>query len=127
MRPVLLAVAALSACGGSPPCTFPGSSTSPSGVLSEADTCGYWSVAVDTSSPDDGHIYLDLHVSRELPDCALSLGDGIDVPNDPIYTNLSTDGPKYTYDFVGQSAIALTTADISCDEGTEWHAEMDVE
>ncbi|MSP54152.1 MAG: hypothetical protein EXR69_00870 [Myxococcales bacterium] len=121
VAPALAGALAVSACAPPEACDFPTEASAAGGVITEADACGYWSLAVG------GHLYLDLHVSRELPDCALSLGDGVEVPNDPIYSALTTDSSKYTYDFVGQTAIEETSVDIACDEGTEWHALIRVE
>ncbi len=90
-------------------------------MLEETDTCGFWSVAVGD------HLVLDLHVQRELPDCALSLGPSLSNPNEPIYTNLTGDGYKYTYDIVADAVEAESTVDIACDEGTEWHALVTIE
>lgn len=116
-----LALTALTGCGSPNPCSFPADPATADGVITETDTCGFWDLAVD------GHLYLDLHVTRELPDCALSLGEGIEVPNDPIYSALETDSAKYTYDFLGTVATDESAIDIACDEGTEWHALVRVE
>lgn len=91
------------------------------GVLTEVDTCGFWSM------PLDSHLFLDLHIRSELPDCLLSLGPSLSSPNDPIYTNLTGDGPKYTYDIIADAASEETTIGIACDEGTEWEALVRVE
>lgn len=120
-RPLLACILVMPACATPDACDFPTEAIAADGVITEADTCGFWSVDVG------GHLYLDLHVTRELPDCALSLGYGVEVPNDPIYSALDTDSAKYTYDFVGQTAIEETSVDIACDEGTEWHALLRVE
>lgn len=113
--------AALAGCASPGPCDFPADASVPATVLEETDTCGFWSIAAGD------HLILDLHVQRELPDCALSLGPNLSNPNDPIYTNLTGDGPKYTYDIVADAAVEETTVDIACDEATQWHALVTVE
>jgi hypothetical protein len=120
-RLVWLALLPLYACAESGPCTFPDSAVATGGVLGNEDSCRFWTVPVGE------HLYLDLHVTRELPDCAIAVGDALSVPNDPIYSNLATDGPKYTYDVVADSVVAETNIDITCDEATEWHALVAVE
>lgn len=117
----LSAFAALVGCASPGPCDFPADASVPADVLGDADTCGFWSIAAGD------HLILDLHVQRELPDCALSLGPNLSNPNDPIYTNLTGDGPKYTYDIVADAAVEETTVDIACDEATQWHALVTVE
>ncbi len=112
----MIALLALLGCGAPGACDFPADPATPDTVIDETDTCGSWAMAVGD------HLVVDLHVLRELPDCALSLGDGLSVPNDPIYTNLTDEGPKYTYDLVAEAAADDATVDITCDEGTEWHA-----
>lgn len=114
-------LAALAGCASPGPCDFPADASVPATVLEETDTCGFWSIATGA------HLILDLHVQRELPDCALSLGPSLSNPNDPIYTNLTGDGPKYTYDIVADGAVEETTVDIACDEATQWHALVTVE
>ncbi len=123
MKPalLLLCILQLVACSDPGPCAFPDSAVATDGVLGNEDTCGFWQVPVGE------HLYLDLHVTRELPDCAAAVGDGLSLPNDPIYSNLATDGAKYTYDIVADSAVAETNIDITCDEATEWHALVAVE
>jgi hypothetical protein len=118
---LFFAILPLVACSEPGPCTFPDPAVETGGVLGNEDTCGFWQVPVGE------HLYLDLHVTRELPDCAAAVGDGLSLPNDPIYTNLAPDGPKYTYDIVADSAVAETNIDITCDEATEWHALVTVE
>ena len=118
---LFLAILPLVACSEPGPCAFPDSAVATGGVIENEDSCGFWLV------PVGDHLYVDLHVTRELPDCAIAVGSGLSIPNDPIYSNLGTDGAKYTYDIVADSAVAETNIDITCDEATEWHALVTVE
>lgn len=123
MKAVLLAAAALAAgCAADPAaCAYPDAPTALSGVLGNGDTCGYWSLA------EGAHLYLDLHVTTELPTCLAESGPELSTPNEPIYTNLADDGPKYTYDIVAIAPADAAAFDVTCDEGTAWHALVAVE
>lgn len=124
---LLCTFAALAGCASPGPCDFPADASVPATVLEETDTCGFWLLAAPSPPDGGGHLILGLHVQRELPNCALSLGPSLSNPNDPIYTNLAGEGPKYTYDIVADGAVEETTVDIACDEATEWHALVTVE
>lgn len=123
MRAGLLALAALAAgCAADPAaCDYPDAPTAVDGVLGNADACGYWSLA------EGARLYLDLHVTTELPTCVAEVGAGLGIPNEPIYTNLADDGPKYTYDIVAIAPTDAAAVDVTCDEGTAWHAQVAVE
>lgn len=117
----LLALLAGGCAADAGPCAFPDAASDPGGVVSNTDACGFWALAVGD------HLYLDLHVTTELPTCVAQVGDGLSIPNDPIYTNMADDGPKYTYDIVADAPTDAAAVDITCDEGTSWHAQVAVQ
>ncbi len=91
-------------------------------TLSNVDTCGYWWLSVGE------HIYINVAVSTEDDDCAASVGTGLIVPYTPTYSNMGTDGPKWTFDIEAQSETdgQPATVEVTCDDKTTWHARVDV-
>ena len=101
---------------------YPTDPTPPPGVLGSADTCGYWSLAVGE------HLYTSVGVTEAQSPCSAALGDGIVLNADPIYSAMSDDVPKWTFDVVGESSTGTGYAgvEIACDDGTEWSARIQV-
>lgn len=91
------------------------------GVIDNDEDCGQWTL------PIGEHLYVNVYVSEELSPCEAEHAAEIGLPYDPIYTNLETDGPKWTFDFVGNEVVSDSAIDVSCDDGTEWHARVSVE
>lgn len=89
-------------------------------VVDTDDDCGTWTLAVDD------HLVVNVYLSEAEVPCTDSFGAGLERPHEPAYTNLTTDGPKWTYDFVGAEAAEGVEVAIVCDDGTEWQARVDV-
>jgi hypothetical protein len=64
------------------------------------------------------HAYLSVFVSADAQ-CEGATDGAVSMPYLPIYTNMSNDEPKWTFDVLGDSAGegALT---VTCDDGTTW-------
>lgn len=102
-------------------CAWPDAPVAPEGVLENADTCGYWSIAVD------GHLYVNVGLVAPDQDCSAAMDEAVALNSSPIYSNLNTDGPKWTFDVLGVSATeSFASFDVSCDEGTRWAARIAV-
>lgn len=101
---------------------YPSTATEPPGVLGSTDTCGYWVIAVDD------HLYANVEVTEAQSPCTSALGDGIVLNSDPIYSALSNDVSKWTFDVVGAAATGTDYAgfEVACDDGTEWSARIQV-
>ena len=115
MRFVLLI--ALASCA---PCDFPANPAAPPNVLGASDDCGFWTVAVDT------HLVLGLPVEEATTTCSVDVDDGVRLNADPIFTNFEPDGPRWTFDTVGNAPSEHGTVDIECDDNSEWHAIVQV-
>lgn len=96
------------------------SPSTPDTVLDNSGSCGWWTVVVGE--------YLVVSVEMIEPDhsCEATIGEGLDMPYEPSYANFSDDVPKMTFQVFGESPVSGTTLDISCTEGTEWSALVDV-
>lgn len=103
-------------------CAWPDAASAPAGVLeSAADDCGWWSLAVGE------HLYVNVAVTEADAPCGPPEMDAVLAENaGAIYSNLSGQGPKWTYDLVGVSAGETTVA-IHCDDGTQFSARVTVE
>ncbi len=117
MKHAVLLLVAFTGCA---PCDFPKEATPLPGVLSAADDCGYWTVSVGD------HLVVGLPVETEAAVCAVEVDDGVSLNADPIFTNFAPDGPRWTVDAVGNSVTERGTVDIDCDDGSEWHALVQV-
>ncbi|MSQ03159.1 MAG: hypothetical protein EXR71_14930 [Myxococcales bacterium] len=103
------------------PCPVWADEAAADGVLDNAHDCGTWTLAVDE------HLYVNVYIDEIEAPCADVIDDGVDRPHEPTYTNMSNDAPKWTYDFVGVSAVDVAEVTITCEEGTEWHARVHVQ
>jgi hypothetical protein len=112
----------LLACASDPKegaCTeFATDPAAPDGVLTNDDDCGTWSLAVDDQ------LVVSVYVTVEQATCEAEMGDGLDLPYEPIYTNLSDDGAKVTFQFKATAAAQDSSIAITCDEGTTWNAHL---
>jgi hypothetical protein len=122
---VLLAL--LIACAGeeepSGCADWPSDPVAPDGVLRADEDCGFWTIAVDE------HLYVDLVITVPLAECPSTLGDGIELFSTPIYSAMSNDEPKLTFDVVGAAPTGSEYAlfDVLCEEGSRFSARIDVE
>jgi hypothetical protein len=98
---------------------WPDAASAPDGVVE--DSCGWWQIAVGD------HLYVNVYLAEADATCSDALGDGLVLNSDPIYTNMSDDAPKFTYDIVGDAAGTALGVDITCDDGTRWGAQVDVQ
>ena len=103
------------ACAG-----MPDSASTPPTVLGNEHDCGYWTVALDAQ------LYVSIVVEEVESPCASDPGEGLEQLYDPIYSNMNNDAPKWTFQILGTSVIEGTTLSVTCDEGTTWHAKVDV-
>lgn len=107
----------VAACGGrgeEEGCAdFPGEATAPTGTLGGINDCGHWSLAVGA------HVYLNVEVTAPDMDCSGTTSGAVFLPYDPIYSNLSDDAAKWTFDIEGGEA-GEGTLDVTCEEGTRW-------
>ena len=121
----LLPVLLLAACAGETPICedFPSSPQPWSGVLSNAESCGFYGLAIDE------HMVVSTYVTEEQSPCVSELGPSVELNADPVYSNLSDDGAKYTWDVVGveptEGDFDLVT--FTCEDGTAWQARVRVE
>jgi len=101
---------------------FPADAVAPDGVLGGDDDCGYWQIAVDE------HLYVSVPVTGVDELCSWTVGDGIELPYDPIFTSMENDIPKQTFDVLGMSSTGSGYAgfDVSCDAGSGWSARIQV-
>lgn len=89
-------------------------------VLSGQQDCGYWVV------PEGESVLLNLLVNEELPACDPVISGPLEMPYDPIYSNLGDDGPKYTFQ-LETTGTGEAELEIECDEGSEWWGRFRVE
>ena len=103
-------------------CSWPDAAVAPDGVLeSAADDCGWWALAVGD------HLYVNVAVGEADATCDPPEMDAVLTENaGAIYSNLSGQGPKWTYDLVG-AAAGETTVAITCSDGSGFSAKVTVE
>ena len=119
---VLLLLAACAGDDASDCAAWPDEAVAADGVLGNADTCGYWRLGVGE------HLYVNVSVTVAESPCTASMEPAIGLNADPIYTNLSNDGPKWTFDVVGLSATdGYAGLQVECGEGTTFAARVVVE
>ncbi len=122
MSPLRLAlVLLLPACAPSEEeegCDWPDSPVAPDGTVQ--DSCGWYTLAVG------GHLYANVYVTEPESPCTAALGDGLSA-RDPIYSAMSDDAPKWTFDVVAQVPGTEQPVDVTCEDGTTWQAKVDVE
>lgn len=120
---LLLLSFACASLSTSPCADWPSDPVEADGVLENADSCGFWLLPVGE------HLYVNVGITAEESTCAATMEPYVELNADPIYSNMSNEGPKWTFDFVGMkpSGAEATGIDVSCDEGTEWAARVVVE
>lgn len=114
-------LAPLVACGPEPKpegCVWPEEPTAPTGVVTES--CGWYLLEVGD------RLYVNVYVTEPESPCDAELGVGLGLPNDPIYSHLSNDDPKWTFDIHAQVPGAELGVDITCEDGTAIEALVDV-
>lgn len=99
---------------------FPDAPTVADGTLDNGDSCGWWEVPVGDQ--------LIVNVFMEEPDheCDGDMGDGLELVASPMYSNMSNDGPKMTFQMEGVAAVTAFDLVLTCTEGTTWAALVDV-
>lgn len=102
---------------------FPAEPTAPEGVLGPEDSCGFWALALGE------HLYADVVVTEPLAECDATLGAGLELFSSPIYSAMSNDEPKWTFDVVGVAATEAAGAELSvrCADGSGFEALVRVE
>jgi len=99
-------------------CVFPETPTAPTGVVDES--CGWYLLSVGE------HLYVNVYVAQ-LATCAVdAAGSGIEV-NEPIYSDMEGDRPKWTFDALAQVPGNEYPLTIACDDGTTYELLVDVE
>ncbi|MDP2315589.1 MAG: hypothetical protein Q8P41_22005 [Pseudomonadota bacterium] len=99
-------------------CSFPDAAVAPDGVVE--DSCGWYALAVGE------HLYANVYVAEPSSPCSVALGEGLSA-RDPIYSAMSDDAPKWTYDVTAEAAGVEQIVDVTCEDGTRWQARVDVE
>lgn len=89
------------------------------GVVEES--CGWYTLAVGE------RLYANVYVTEPEARCDETIGEGVALTNEPIYSAMSNDAPKWTYDLTAESAAEGVLVDITCEEGTRFQVKMDVE
>jgi hypothetical protein len=118
MRNLLaIGLLAIASCA---PCSFPKDAVAPPNVLGIQDDCGYWAIAVDD------HLVLGLAVESDATTCHVEVDDGVRLNSEPIFTNFGEDGPRFTFDLVGNAPTERGSVEIECDDGTRWQALVEV-
>ena len=101
-------------------CTsWPDAAVPPDGVTEES--CGWYALSVG------GHLYANVYVTDPDAGCDAVLADGLALNAEPIFSNMSDDAAKWTYDIVATSAGNSLHADVTCSDGTRFEARVDVE
>ena len=121
-----LAVLVLAGCGGGgrpPECDFSNMPLHPDGPAEQIDDCRAFVIGVGE------HLYVNMTVTGSEAVCTETLGEGLALNAEPIYSEFGEDGPRFTYDIVGEAATGGDRAlvDIECDDGSYWRAEVVVE
>lgn len=99
---------------------MPASATPAPTILYNADDCGYWSVVVGEQ------LVLDISITEvEIP-CELVADTGLKLLYEPAYSNMGLTDPKWTFQVLAESEAAEIDLVITCEEGTEWNARVDV-
>jgi hypothetical protein len=99
---------------------FPTSATEAPTVLENDDSCGHWSV------PLGDQLVVSLIITEPEAPCELASDEGLTLLYDPIYTNMSNDSPKWTFQVGADVEAEGVPLEISCEEGTTWAALVDV-
>ena len=83
------------------------------GTLNLDDSCQVWEMDIGA------HAYINVHVSSENTDCDPELAGHLSIPYDPTYSNMGEEGPKWTFDILGE-AQGEGAVRIACQDGTVW-------
>lgn len=84
------------------------------GVLNGDDSCQIWEISVGA------HAYISLQVSSEETSCESDVDVNVSIPYAPTYSNMGNEGPKWTFDVMGES-VGEGHVHISCQDGTVWN------
>lgn len=91
------------------------------GVLDSADSCGFWLV------PVADHLYVNVAVTEAGADCSAAMGAEVALFAEPIFTDMSNEPAKWTFDVVGVSPTGdFASVDVTCSEGSSWAARISV-
>jgi hypothetical protein len=115
-----LAAAALSSCKPEEKpegCVWPEEPTPPTSTVTES--CGWYLLDVGD------HLYINVYVTEPESPCEADWEPGLEVP-DPIYSDLSNDDPKWTFDIRAQVPGSELDVSIVCEDGTEIEVRVDV-
>lgn len=105
----------LLACADST-CDWPDAAAVPDGPVE--DSCGWWEVAVGE------HLYANVYLSEPESPCSDTLDPSLHLNSDPIYSAMSGDSAKWTYDVVVDAAGSEMEVTVTCDDGTAWYARV---
>jgi hypothetical protein len=96
---------------------------SPTEVLGNNEDCGHWNVA-----PGD-EVVLSIYLTEPESKCTVLADESLTMPyGEGIYTNLSDDGPKYTFQvIVADNAAGELEWWLACADGTTWAGQFSVE
>lgn len=89
-------------------------------ILYNADDCGYWSVVVGEQ------LVLDISITEVEVPCELVTEAGLELMYEPAYSNMSLTDPKWTFQVLAESEATSVDLAVTCEEGTEWNARVDV-
>ena len=82
-------------------------------TLDSEDSCQRWELGVGA------HAYINVSVQSENTECQSNVAPPLSIPYEPTYSNLGSEGPKWTYDILGESE-GEGAAVIECQDGTVW-------
>lgn len=102
---------------------MPDSASAPPAVLRNEDDCGYWTLAAYDDT-DRAQLVVSIVVDEAEAPCTSEAGAGLELLYDPLYANM--DEPKWTFQIAGREVADAIPLSITCDEGTTWHAKVDV-
>lgn len=99
---------------------LPAAATAPPTVLGNSDDCGRWIVAVGEQ------LVVSVVVTEPEATCEMETDAGLTLLYDPIYTAMSNDEPKWTFQVKADAEVDGAWISVTCEDGTTWSAVVDV-
>lgn len=99
---------------------FPDAPTPADGTLHNADGCGWWELPVGEQ------LIVSVVMTEPDHECEGEMGDGLALVASPMYSNMSNDEPKMTFQMEGVAPVTAFELYLTCTEGTEWLSKVDV-
>lgn len=99
---------------------LPDSGSTPPTVLGNSDACGRWIVALGEQ------LVVSIVVTEPEATCEMETDAGLTLLYDPIYTAMSNDEPKWTFQVKADAEVEGAWIDVTCEDGTRWASVVDV-